>query len=418
MARERFEFPNGQGQMLAALLDRPAGPVRAAALFAHCFTCGKDVQAARHIAAGLAGQGLAVLRFDFTGLGASGGEFANTGFSSNIDDLVAAADALRARGLPPQLLVGHSLGGAAVLAAAHRIPEARAVATIAAPADPGHVTGLFRDRLEELDRDGEIEVRLAGRPFRIRRSFLADVASQQLSARVAGLRQALLLLHAPRDAIVGIDNATAIFTAAKHPKSFVSLDDADHLLSRPADSAYAAEVVAAWAGRYLDPMPAEDEARMQARVRVQETGAGRFQQEVRVGRHRLLADEPERIGGMDSGPDPYGLLLAALGACTAMTVRMYADRKALPLAQVAVELGHEKVHAGDCADCTKGAKLDRIERLLHLEGPLEEAQRVRLLEIAAMCPVHRTLESRVEIRTVLQPGGEGQTDRSRPRQDR
>lgn len=403
--QERFEFPNAGGQMLAALLDRPAGAVRGCALFAHCFTCGKDLRAARRIAAALNAQGFAVLRFDFTGLGASGGEFANTTFSSNIDDLVAAAAHLRERGLPAQLLLGHSLGGAAVLAAAHRIPEAKAVATIAAPSDPGHVTGLFRDRLEEIERDGEVEVALAGRCFRIRRQFVEDVAEHRLTELVGGLRRALLILHAPQDAVVGIANATTIFTAAKHPKSFVSLDDADHLLSRPADADYAAAVIAAWAGRYVGAAPAsapaEEGGVEPGTVRVRATGEGRFQQEVHVGRHRLVADEPERIGGTDSGPDPYGLLLAALGACTSMTVRMYADRKGLALTGVTVELRHEKVHAQDCEDCEKGAKIDRIERRLQLQGDLDEAQRQRLLQIADMCPVHRTLESKVQIVTAL-----------------
>jgi len=413
MKRERVDFRNAAGHVLAGLLDLPEGAPRAHALFAHCFTCGKDVRAAGRIAGALVARGIAVLRFDFTGLGGSEGEFANAGFSANIEDLVAAADHLRERGAAPSILIGHSLGGAAVLAAAHRIPEAKAVATIAAPSDPGHVTGLFGDRLEEIEREGEVEVELAGRRFRITRQFVEDAGAQNLKARIGALRRALLVMHAPLDAVVGIDNAGAIFTAARHPKSFVSLDDADHLLSRPADAEYAAAVIAAWAARYLDadqPAPAPTGTGAKAQdaegepglVRVRATGEGRFQQEIIAGRHRLLADEPPSVGGADTGPDPYGLLLSGLGACTAMTLRMYADRKKLPLAGVSVELRHAKVHAEDCDDCEgKDRKVDRIDRVLHLEGELTDEQRDRLLQIADMCPVHRTLESVVQIRTEL-----------------
>src|ERR1700726_3988619 len=255
MPAERFDFPNAAGERLAALLDRPAGNPRAFALFAHCFTCGKDIRAARRIAEGLTARGIAVLRFDFTGLGMSEGEFAHTDFSSNVADLVAAADHLRKTRRAPALLIGHSLGGAAVLAAAGRVPEARAVATIAAPSDPGHVTGLFKDKVEEIRARGEVEVALAGRPFRIRREFLDDVAEQKTIEAVVGLRKALLVLHSPTDDTVGIDNATRIFLAARHPKSFVSLADADHLLSRRSDAIYAAHVIAAWAERYLEAAP-------------------------------------------------------------------------------------------------------------------------------------------------------------------
>lgn len=403
MRLERFEFPNGRGETLAALLDLPDGDPRAYALFAHCFTCGKDVRAASRIAHSLTARGIGVLRFDFTGLGASGGEFANTNFSSNIQDLVAAADHLRRTRAAPQLLVGHSLGGAAVLAVAQELPEARAVVTIAAPSDPSHVRNLLGDSAAEIEKQGELEVTLAGRTFRIRRQFLDDIAGQRTAERVASLRRALLVMHAPRDEIVGIENATAIFTRAKHPKSFVSLDDADHLLTRPRDAEYAANVIAAWADRYLGSAAPEAEETLPAGlVQVRETGAGRFQQEVRSGKHRLLADEPEASGGLDTGPDPYGYLLAALGACTSMTIRMYAARKEWPLARTTVELRHSKIHAADCADCeTKEGMVDHIDRVIALEGALSEEQRTRLLEIADKCPVHRTLTSEIRIRTVL-----------------
>jgi putative redox protein len=401
MRTERFDFPNARGQTLAALLHRPAGEPAAFALFAHCFTCGKDNLAAKRIAEALAERGIAVLRFDFTGLGASEGEFPNTHFSSNIADLVAAADHLRRTERAPALLVGHSLGGAAVLAAAGQIPEAQAVATIAAPSDPGHVTGLFKDQVADIRAEGEREVLLAGRPFRIRREFLDDVAEANLLARVKDLHKALLVLQSPTDDTVGIDNASAIFLAARHPKSFVSLAGADHLLTRRRDALYAAHVIAAWAERYVEA-PAAAASEDARAVMVSETGEGKFQQSVAAGPHHFLADEPIAAGGMDSGPSPYQLLLAGLGTCTAMTLRLYADQKGLPLTGVSVTLTHAKIHASDCATCeTKEGKLDRIERTIALEGPLDEAQRARLVEIADKCPVHRTLTSEIEIRTAL-----------------
>jgi uncharacterized OsmC-like protein/pimeloyl-ACP methyl ester carboxylesterase len=398
---ERFDFPNSSGQQLAALLDLPEVKPAAFALFAHCFTCGKDVLAAKRIAEALTASGIATLRFDFTGLGASEGEFANTTFSSNVADLVAAADHLRRTRRAPAILIGHSLGGAAVLAAAEAVPEARLVATIAAPSDPNHVTGLFKDRIPEIRGHGDVEVSLAGRPFHIKREFLDDIAEQRLTDRIANLRKALIVFHAPADQIVGIDNATRIFIAAKHPKSFVSLADADHLLARKSDATYVANIVAAWVDRYLD-MPAQipaDESEA-GEVVVTETRQGRFQQEIKIGSHTLLADEPVSVGGGDSGPGPYDFLLAGLGACTSITLRLYADRKSLPLERVSVALKHSKNHAADCVDCeTKAAKLDRIDREISLSGPLDGEQRDKLLEIADKCPVHRTLETGVEIHT-------------------
>ena len=407
MPAERFDFPNAQGQNLAALLDRPAGEPRASALFAHCFTCGKDTHAAKRVAEGLTALGIAVLRFDFTGLGSSEGEFANTTFSSNVGDLVAAANELRRRAQAPAILIGHSLGGTAVLAAAAEVAEARAVVTIAAPCDPSHVTGLFKDRLEDIAAKGEVQATLAGRQFRISRAFVDDLAEQKLMQRIGNLRKALLIFHSPTDEIVAIDNASRIFTAAKHPKSFVSLAGADHLLSRRSDAAYVAHVIQAWAERYLEaPQGASPAAGDAKTVVVRETGEGRFQQEVTVGAHRFLADEPREAGGLDSGPGPYDLLLAGLGACTSMTLRLYAERKALPLERVTVSLNHSRIHAADCADCeTKEGMLDRIERAITLRGTLDAEQRQRLLEIADKCPVHRTLTSEIDIRTVEQPEG-------------
>jgi putative redox protein len=400
---EKFQFTGSEGQQLAAALDLPEREPVAYALFAHCFTCGKDVLAARRIAVALAAKGIAVLRFDFTGLGSSEGDFANSTFSSNVADLVRAADHLRETRMAPSLLIGHSLGGAAILAAAGQIPEAKAVVTIAAPSDPAHVTGLFKDRIEDIRKHGKVEVQLAGRPFQISSEFLDDVAEHGLMDHVAKLHKALLIMQSPTDDTVGIDNATRIFLAAKHPKSFVSLAGADHLLSGKRDAAYVADVIAAWAERYIDPAGPEQAADLSEaprRVMVRETRNGKFQQTVSIGPHQMLADEPVAAGGEDSGPGPYDFVLAGLGACTSMTMRLYADRKSLPLERVTVTLKHSKIHAEDCAECeTKAGMLDRIERVIAMEGALDAEQRRKLMEIADKCPVHRTLTSEVHIVT-------------------
>lgn len=397
---QRVTFTGTGGEELAGRLDLPAGPPRAVALFAHCFTCGKDVVAASRIARALTDLEIAVFRFDFTGLGESDGEFANATFSSNVADLVRAADHLRRTLAAPGLLVGHSLGGAAVIAAADRIPEVRAVATIGAPSDPTHVTNHFTDQFAEIEQAGEATVRLGGRPFRVKRQFLDDISAQPQRERIQRLDPALLVMHAPADQIVGIDNAREIFDHARHPKSFVSLDDADHLLSRRGDASYAATVIAAWADRYLPfrPEPPSDDVEP-GTVVVAETGP--LSQRVQAGRHILVADEPPSVGGDDTGPTPYGLLLSALGACTSMTVRMYANRKEWPLDGTTVTLTHSRIHAADCEDCeTREGKLDHIERVIQFDGDLDDEQRAKLLEIADKCPVHRTLRSEVVIHTV------------------
>jgi uncharacterized OsmC-like protein/fermentation-respiration switch protein FrsA (DUF1100 family) len=403
MPSERFQFAGSDGQELAAALDRPDGPIRAYALFAHCFTCGKDVLAAKRIAVALAAGGIAVLRFDFTGLGSSEGDFANSTFASNLADLVRAADHLRETRKAPSILIGHSLGGAAMLAAAAQIPEAKAVVTIAAPSDPSHVTGLFADRIDEIRKQGKAEVSLAGRPFTIKREFLDDIAEHGLMEHISGLRKALLIMHAPTDDTVGIDNATRIFVAAKHPKSFVSLAGADHLLSNRRDSSYVAEVIAAWSSRYLEPTTPEEAAGLNEKpheVVVAETRNGTFQQSVSIGPHRLLADEPVAAGGEDTGPGPYDFLLAGLGACTSMTMRLYADRKSLPLERTTVTLRHSKIYAQDCAECeTRTGMLDQIERVISMDGALDAEQRKKLMEIADKCPVHRALTSEIRIVT-------------------
>jgi len=400
-------FTGFTGDLLAARLDLPADQPMAFALFAHCFTCSKDVAAASRIARGLVGEGIGVLRFDFTGLGSSGGEFANTTFSSNVEDLVRAAGFLREHYQAPRVLIGHSLGGAAVLAAAAQIREAEAVATIGAPFDPAHVTRLFdTESLATIDRAGEMTVQIAGRPFRVRRQFLVDINAQHLDEAIRTLGKALLVFHAPRDEIVHIDNARRIFEAARHPKSFVSLDDADHLLTRPADAAYVAGVLAAWASRYVNGAASHEEPPAAVEVAegtvvVAESGRGRLAQDIQAGAHRWRADEPIGVGD-NTGPTPYDLLLGALGACTSMTLRMYADRKGYPLDHIAVTLTHQRHHADDGRDCErKPCMIDHFDRVITLDGTLTDDQRASLMAIADKCPVHRTLLNDKQITTTL-----------------
>ena len=386
--------------MLAARLDLPAEP-RAFALFAHCFTCGKDIFAASRIAEGLAARNIAVLRFDFTGIGSSEGEFANTNFSSNVGDLVAAADYLRQNHGPPSLLIGHSLGGAAVLAAAPRVPDATAVVTIGAPASAAHVTHNFAANLADIVEKGTAEVTLAGRTFTITKQFLDDLTGQNFLDDLAKMRKALLVCHAPQDEYVGIENASAIFTAARHPKSFLSLDTADHLLRKRSDGIYVADVIATWASRYL-AVGEQRPALPDGVVEVSETRGGHLVQRIRAGRHLLVADEPVAVGGEDAGPGPYDYLLAALGACTSMTMRLYAERKGISADRFSIRLSHRRIHAEDCADCdTKDGNIGEITRDITIEGDVTEAERARLMEIADRCPVHQTLTHEIKIRSRL-----------------
>lgn len=404
MGMEKITFPGHSGDRLAARLDMPDGPLLATALMAHCFTCSKDIPASRRIAGRLSAMGIAVLRFDFTGLGHSDGEFENTTFTSNVGDLVEAAKYLAARGMPPSMLIGHSLGGAAVLKAAGKIDSVKAVVTIGAPFDPEHVTHNFGDALDTIKSEGAAQVQLGGRPFTIKKDFVDDVAASALAPVIGSLKRALLVMHAPRDSVVGIENATQIFLAAKHPKSFVTLDDADHLVTDARDAEYAAEVIAAWAGRYMEfEVPAPPPGAPEGIVRVSEADRNGFLQDVNSGPfHHAVADEPLAYGGTNKGMSPYGFLSAGLGACTSMTVRMYARRKGWPLEHVSVDVSHDKVHAQD-AEAMNGTteKVDQFVRLVHLEGPLDAEQRARLLEIADKCPVHRTLERGARVVTKL-----------------
>lgn len=404
MRSEKIHFENSKGDKLAAVIEwpedeRPIG----FALFAHCFTCTKNIAAAVNISRALSNRRIAVLRFDFTGLGESEGEFAATGFSHNVEDLVAASSYLAANHQPAQILIGHSLGGAAVLHATGRIDSIRAVATIGAPFHPGHANHLFAAAGDEIEKTGEAQVDIGGRPFTIRKSFVDDLNNQHPEQVISQLSAALMVMHSPLDKVVGIDNAASIYQAAKHPKNFVSLDTADHLLSSKEDSRYAADMIATWAGRYIDQP--EDQATpsevIDNRVTVR-TRAGGFFTDMFVNGHNLPADEPLSYGGTDKGPSPYDYLQAALGACTSMTVQMYARRKKWPLEDAVVRLRYAKVHASDCDDCDNPqGKIDRFERELELSGDLSDEQCSRLLEIADKCPVHKTLHGEAQITTSL-----------------
>ena len=404
MSQGKITFKGHSGDMLAARLDLPSGQLRATAIFAHCFTCSKDIPAARRISQRLASMGIAVLRFDFTGLGHSSGEFANTNFTSNVQDLVQAAQYLTKHQSAPTLLIGHSLGGAAVLKAAKDIPSIKAVVTIGAPADPEHVVQNFGSSLAEIKRTGAAVVSLAGRPFTITQDFIKDISSTELAHAISTLKRALLVLHAPTDEVVGIENASMIFGAAKHPKSFITLDNADHLISNKEDAEYAAEVIAAWSARYLGiRQPAAPIGAPEGIVRATEADPNGFLQDITAGPlHHTLADEPTTYGGTDKGMSPYQFLSAGLAACTSMTIRMYAQRKKWPLEKLFVDVTHDKVHAQDCDTCqsTMG-KVDVFRRTIHLSGNLSDAQKTSLLEIADKCPVHRTFENKIRVKTSL-----------------
>lgn len=401
MPSQKVTFQNAQGYQLSARLEMPADQhPHNFAIFAHCFTCNKNLTAVRNISRTLNQHGVAVLRFDFTGLGDSEGTFEDTNFSSNIEDLVAAAKYLSENHQAPALLIGHSLGGAAVINVADQIPSIKAVATIGAPSDPKHVSHLFGEQQSNIEQDGAAEVNIGGRPFRVKKQFLEDIAEQCQVDKIKGLHRALLILHSPQDLTVPIENAAAIYQQAHHPKSYVTLDGADHLLSNKADSQYAGQIIASWASRYLE-LPEERALRSNQEVVVR-LGAQGFTTEVMVRHHGLTADEPTSIGGNDYGPSPYELLSASLGACTAMTIQMYARRKKWDVQEVIVHLHHRKDYAEDLANLdAPNSKIDHFDRIVELHGQLDETQRARLLEIANKCPVHRTLHSDVQVNTKL-----------------
>lgn len=402
MKTERLTFTNATGHQLAARLERPdEGIPRAYALFAHCFTGTKNLRAVSNIAQSLTEQGIAVFRFDFTGLGESEGDFSDTNFSSNVTDLVSAAKFLEENYEAPKIMVGHSLGGAAVLQAAHSIPSAIAVATIGAPYEPSHVLHLISDRQEEIENTGEALVKIGGRSFKIKKQFLDDLEDATMEETVSKLKRALIIFHSPIDNVVGIENARQMFFAARHPKSFITLDQADHMLSDPSDSQYVGTVIAAWAHKYVVAAQGTDESDAPEPLMVS-ADKSRFRTNITVNGHTLVADEPQELGGTDQGPTPYDLLLASLGSCTAITLRMYADRKNWPLENIDIALTHSKEHAQDSEECeTKTGQIDHITREIDLTGSLDKEQRARLLEIADRCPVHRTLHNKIVVKTEI-----------------
>lgn len=401
MRSQKINFPNAEGMNLAARLEWPVNQhPHSFAIFAHCFTCGKSLSAVRQISMALNLNGVAVLRFDFTGLGESEGDFSETNFSSNIDDLLAAAAYLEQHHQAPNLLVGHSLGGAAVLCAAERLPAVKAVATIGAPFDPSHVKHLLEPAIEVIDEQGIAKVDIGGRPFSVKKQFLEDIREQDLVEKIKQLNKALLIMHSPQDRVVAIENAARLYHAARHPKSFISLDGADHLLSDKMDAAYVGDVIGSWVKRYLH-LPAKEELRSDKSVAVR-LGKSGYTTEIMVRQHSLQADEPESVGGNDFGPSPYELVAAGLGACTAMTLQMYARRKQWPLEEVVVHLDHYKDYREDQENLEDPkSKIDYFSRTIELEGALDDTQRQRLLEIANKCPVHRTMEGEIEVVTDL-----------------
>jgi len=401
MKSVRINFPNKEGISLSARLDMPIiGQPKAYAIFAHCFTCSKNLNAVGNISDALTNKGIGVFRFDFTGLGQSGGDFADSNFSSNISDLTAAYQYLENNYEAPQILIGHSLGGAAVLHTAGSLEKINAVVTIGAPADPPHVKHLIQSNLSEIEAQGEATVNIGGRPFKIKKQFIDDLEKASGPETIAALGKALLILHSPTDITVKVDNAAKIYTAARHPKSFVSLDGADHLMSRKEDSLYVGDVIATWVNRYIQSNNDNNFA-SEGDITVR-TGESGYVTEMQIGEHTLIADEPKEVGGDDLGPSPYGYLSAALGSCTSMTLRMYADHKKWDLREVRVHINHQKKHKEDCESCeNKNQKIDHFDRIIELEGNLDEVQKKRLLEIADRCPVHRTLHGEVVVNSKL-----------------
>jgi len=402
MSLSKVTFTNPQGQTLSGRLELPADQYpHNFALFAHCFTCNKNLGAVRNISRGLTSQGFAVLRFDFTGLGESEGDFADTNFSGNVEDLIAAANFLSKEYQAPTLLVGHSLGGAAAIFAGAQIDTIKAVTTIGAPANPEHVKHLLKSELQEIENTGMATVNLSGRDFTIKKQFLDDLETKSLPEVAKQLNKALLVMHSPQDTTVGIKNAEEIYHAAKHPKSFITLEGADHLLMRKEDSIYAGKVIAGWSSRYID-IPETTKISSNHNVVASLGNDEGYTTQMKIGNHYMLADEPESVGGNDFGPSPYEYVSAGLSACTAMTIKMYVNRKGWDLQHIEVHTSYSKAHAVDCENCEDpAAKIDTFEREIKLDGNLDEKQITRILQIADKCPVHKTLHSETQVLTKL-----------------
>ncbi|MDO6738848.1 bifunctional alpha/beta hydrolase/OsmC family protein [Wenyingzhuangia sp. 2_MG-2023] len=401
MKTKNISFKNSKGILLSAKLELPADQhPDAYAIFAHCFTCNKNLTAVRNISKALTQNGFGVLLFDFTGLGQSEGDFSETNFTSNIQDLEDVSEYMTQELQAPKLIVGHSLGGAAAIFAGKNISSIQAIATIGAPSSPQHIQHLFKNDIEKIEANGKAIVTIGGRSFPISKQLIDDISKTNMHEVVKTLRKPLLLLHSPQDTVVGIHNASEIYAQAMHPKSFVSLDGADHLLSNKEDSLYAGQIIAHWGSRYIDKST-EKKLKTSEQV-VARIGNNGFTTDIIAAGHSLTADEPENVGGNNFGPSPYNLLLSSLGACTAMTLRMYADRKQWDLEEVIVHLSHNKDYAQDCKECDQPkSKIDLIEKRIELIGNLDETQKKRLLEIADKCPVHKTLHQPVSVTTTL-----------------
>ncbi|WGF92336.1 bifunctional alpha/beta hydrolase/OsmC family protein [Aequorivita marisscotiae] len=400
---EKVSFTNKDQEQLAGRLELPLNQKpHNFAIFAHCFTCTKNLIAVKNVSRALTAAGFAVLRFDFTGLGESEGDFENTNFSGNVDDLIEAANFLEKNYAAPTLIIGHSLGGAAAIFAADKIASIKAVAVVNAPSDPSHVKNLLRDSTQEINKNGKAKVNLGGIDFTIKKQFLDDLKNKTLKNIVGSFRKALLILHAPQDKVVGIKNAEDLYIAAHHPKSFVSLDGVDHLLSNKEDSSYVGQVIAGWAARYVT-LPEKKELKSKSKVVASLNGDDKFTTRMKLGDHDIIADEPTNFGGNNFGPSPYELLSAGLAACTVMTIQMYARRKKWEVENVSCHIDYSKDHAVDCEHCEDdSAKIDTFKRKLILKGNLTEKQKARLLQIADRCPVHKTLHSKTQIITILE----------------
>lgn len=399
MNSEKVKFKNKEGILLSAKLDLPiTGKPLHYAIFAHCFTCNKNLNAVRSISSALTKNQIAVLRFDFTGLGDSEGDFSETNFSSNINDIIAASEFLKENYKAPELLVGHSLGGAGVLFSANSIKSVKAIATIGAPSNPSHVQNLFTGKIEEIEESGEAEVNIGGRPFNIKKQLLEDIKNTDYSFNDHKDQPSVLIMHSPQDEVVEIKNAKEIYEKLIHPKSFITLDGSDHLMSDKADATYAGELISKWAKRYLSKGQTESfETHQNVAVR---THADSFTTEIVSGAHTLIADEPKDVGGDDLGPSPYELLLSALGTCTSMTLKMYLERKEWKYKSIEVHLSHKHKHSEDAKNTDNpSGKIDEIVRDVKVEGDFSDEQKKKIIEIADKCPVHRSLHSPTEVNT-------------------
>jgi len=393
MPAKKVEFTNKKGLKLAGKIEFPlTKKPEAFAIFAHVFTGSKNLASARHISRALTLNGFAVLRFDFAGLGDSEGDFSNTNFTSNVNDILSAAQFLEENFEAPKIIVGHSLGGAASVFAAKELDSIQAVATIGTPSEPEHVTHLFNCKMEDIEKYGEAVVEVGGRPFTIKKQFIEDLRSKNMFTLVKDLRKAILILHSPQDRVVEINHAAKIYQAAHHPKSFVTLDHADHMLMNKDDAFYTGNVISSWVKRYIDIN--KSPSLSTTKQVVAQLGADGYTTRIMAGKHGLLADESEALGGNDFGPSPYELLNSALAACTAMTLQMYARRKKWDLQDVKVHISFNRSYKEDCASCSEEERrLEHFDKHIELIGDLTAEQHARLLEIAERCPVHRTLSA-------------------------